>query len=302
MVLIAIVGPTGSGKSTLALKLAQQVGGEIVNCDSLQVYRHFDIGTAKLKPHEQEGVPHHLIDIVEPDQLFTAGDYAAIARPLVKEIALRGKIPIVVGGTGFYLRALFEGLSDSPTRDDNLRARLIDRERKQPESLHRILQKLDPGAATKIHANDLKKTIRALEMRLLRAAGRETLPAPDPLTGFDIVKIGLNPERATLYSRLDKRLVTMFEEGLLEEVRSLLDRGVSPKAKPFESLGYKEALQFLRGETTYEQALAQAQQYTRNYAKRQWTWFRRDPGVHWIDGFGEDPNVSEQALQIVKHH
>lgn len=293
--LLALIGPTGSGKSELALRAAAAFNGEIVNCDSVQVYRGFDIGTAKLIPAAREGIPHHLIDAIDPDEVFTAGEYARLARVSIRAIAGRGRVPIVVGGTGFYLRALLEGLSPGPRRDDSLRERLLVREGRRKGSLHRILKRLDPSSARAIHANDVNKTLRALEMRLLADAPRSSLPAPDPLEGFAVVKVGLNPDRTALNTRLDLRLAAMFAQGLIGEVRALLDSGVSPTAKPFESLGYKEALRYVQGHLTLEEALQAAQQATRQYAKRQMTWFRRDDSVHWFPSFGEQ--VDEQQLR-----
>lgn len=296
--LLAIVGPTGSGKSELALRAAATFHGEVVNCDSLQVYRGFNIGTAKLSVPERRGIAHHLIDIVDPREMFTAGEYARLGRLTLVAIRERGRLPIVVGGTGFYLRALIDGLSPGPKRDDSLRGEMLARETRRKGSLHRILNRLDPIAAQAIHTNDLNKTLRALELRLLRAAPRSSLPIPEALTGFDVVKIGLNPERATLNTRLNLRLADMFAHGLIEEVRALLDGGVSPMAKPFESLGYKEALQYVESKLSLEESLQAAQQATRQYAKRQMTWFRRDPGVHWFNAFGEgvDPQVFRPFL------
>jgi tRNA dimethylallyltransferase len=296
--MVAVCGPTGSGKSDLGLFLAERLDGEIVNCDSLQVYRHFDIGTAKMPAAERRGVPHHLMDVVEPDELFTAGEYARVGREALREIAGRGRTPIVVGGTGFYLRALIDGLSPTPQRDDALRARLQAREDRRPGSLHRILRRLDPDAGRRIHANDVHKTTRALELRLLRDPS--PLPARVPLEGFFCVKIGLNPDRAALHARLNARLERMFSEGLLEEIRANLALGVSPLAKPFESLGYKEGLLVVQGKLSLPDALAAAQLATRQYAKRQLTWFRREAGMAWFEGFGDDPAVQLAVWERLK--
>lgn len=291
--LIAVVGPTGSGKSDLAQCLAAAFHGEIVNCDSMQIYRHFDIGTAK--------TPAHLVDIAEPHEVFTAGEYAKRAREVVRRIASRRRIPIVVGGTGFYLRALLEGLSPGPQRDEALRSRLLQRERRRPGSLHRILARIDPPSAARIHANDVNKTIRAVEVCLktrhrlskMFESGRE------PLADFDIIKVGLNPPRDALYARLDRRFVRMVDEGLLSEVRQILESGVSPGAKPFESLGYKQALAVVREQQPLETAIASAQMETRRYAKRQMTWFRRERDVTWFQGFGDCPDVQRLVLEFV---
>lgn len=297
-----VLGPTGSGKSELAIQIAVVLGGEIVNCDSLQIYRRFDIGTAKVPEAARRSVPHHLIDLIDPGQHFTAGDYAREARAVLHDIAARGRIPIVVGGTGFYLRALLDGLSHGPLRNPALRQRLERREQKRPLSLYRILSRLDPTASSRIHANDTKKIIRALEVRLLEGRPITELFARgrDPLTGFHPIKLGLNPPRGLLNQRLDARTVCMFESGLVEEVRILLSSGVSRDAKPLESLGYKQALQVLEGRLTFEEALQSTQLETRRYAKRQVTWFRKEPDVHWLEGFGDNREVQAQALAMVE--
>jgi tRNA dimethylallyltransferase len=296
--LVAVVGPTGSGKSDLGLAIAEQFAGEIVNCDSLQVYRHFDIGTAKLPVPERRGIPHHMIDVVDPDQPFTAGEYAARTRPLLADIALRGRLPIVVGGTGLYLTALIDGLFPGAGRDEELRRRLAAREARRAGSLHRILRRLDPAAARKIHVNDVKKTIRALEVSLLsgrpissvHAAGR------DRLRGFRVLKIGLTPPRTQLYERLNRRCLAMFEAGLVDEVRRILALGYPASAKPFESHGYRQVIDLIQNTLSYEEALSGACQNTRRYAKRQWTWFHHDKEVLWYDGFGDDSGLRRAVL------
>ncbi len=299
--LVAVVGPTGSGKSELALALAAAFPAEIVNCDSLQLYRHFDIGTAKLLPSQRRGVPHHLLDILDPDESFTAGEYARRARPLLREITARGRLPLVVGGTGFYLRALLDGLFPGPARDQALRQKLAAREARRPGLLHRLLRRWDPEAARRIHPADRHKLIRALEVCLLTrrslsswfAAGR------DALTGFRVLKLGLNPPRQQLYERLDARCRQMFAAGLVDEVRRILDMGYPPTIKPLEAHGYRQALQVLRGELDLSQAIYYAQRNTRRYAKRQWTWFRQEPNLIWIDGFGDDPQTQHLACRHV---
>ena len=297
-----VLGPTGSGKSELAISVAQALQGEIVNCDSLQLYRGFDAGTAKVPLNERRGVAHHLIDILDPIEQFTAGDYARVARPVLLEIAGRRRTPVVVGGTGFYLRALLEGLFPGPARDDLLRARLTARELKRPGSLHRILSRLDLAAASRIHPNDVRKVVRALEVRMLAGQPMTALfeQGRAALNGFQPIKLVLNPPRELLHQRLDARTVEIFRRGLLDEVRGLLAAGVPPSAKPFESLGYAQALQVLEGRLTPEQALESTQLETRRYAKRQLTWFRKEPGVHWLDGFGDDARVRQEALAIIE--
>jgi tRNA dimethylallyltransferase len=316
--LIVIAGPTGAGKTSLALDIAVPFDpaatshhlasplaptasprGEIVNCDSLQLYRNFDVGTAKTPVAARRNIPHHLFDVLEPANGYSAGDYARLARQAIAEIAARGRMPIVVGGAGFYLRALLQGLPDLPSRDETLRARLQTREQRRPGSLHRLLTRLEPATAGHIHPRDVQKTIRAVEIRLLTGTA---LPRPDAastLPGFRILKIGLNPERSQLFKRLDRRVEAMFSGGLIEEVRSLLARGATGDEKPFESLGYRQALQYIRGEVSLEQAILSTQTGTRQYAKRQLTWFRRDPEIRWLNGFGDDSDVVRQALELL---
>jgi len=299
--LVVILGPTASGKSALAVALAQQFSGEIVSCDSVALYRHLEIGTAKPTREQRLLVSHHLLDVAEPDQPYTAGEYARQARDAIGEIAARGYLPIVVGGTGLYLRALLEGLFPGPQRSEQLRERLRSRAARHGSPyLYRILVRLDPEAAAKIHAHDLPKIIRAIEVCLASRAQMSELwkqRGRDPLHGFRVLRIGLNPPREKLYERINRRAQQMFDHGLVEETKSLLDR--HPGGAPLNSLGYKQAAQFLRGELTREQAIAAAQQGHRNYAKRQMTWFRREPEVRWLEGFGDDPAIAKQAAELV---
>jgi len=296
--LVAVVGPTGSGKSTLALCLAQKFGGEIVNCDSLQLYRGFDIGTAKTPARERREIPHNLFDVLTAQESYSAGEYARAARKCIAEISERGRLPVVVGGTGFYLRALLEGLPALPGRDESLRGRLMERERGRPGSMHRLLGRLDPVAAGRIHARDVQKTLRALEVRLLT---RETLPPVEVargIEGYAVVKLGLDPDRGELQRRLEERTRAMFAQGLIEEVRGLLAGGATGDEKPFEALGYKQAVLHLRGGITLEEAVESTIIETRQYAKRQRTWFRRDAEIRWLDGFGDEAKVIATACAV----
>jgi tRNA dimethylallyltransferase len=296
-----VAGPTGSGKSDLALAIAQQFDGEIVNCDSLQVYRHFDIGTAKLPPDERRGIPHHLIDILDPDEIFTAGEYARLARETIHAISQRGRLPILAGGTGFYLRALLDGLFEGPSRDQSLRDRLARREERRAGSLHRLLTRFDSATARKIHPHDVPKVTRALEVCLLtrRPVSELFRQGRDALGGYRTLKLGLLPDRDALYQRLDQRCAAMFANGLVEEVRHILGLGFAAESKPFESHGYKQALQSIRGELNLREAIFYAQRNTRQYAKRQLTWFRREPGLVWLKGFADTPGIRESALDQV---
>jgi tRNA dimethylallyltransferase len=297
--LVVIVGPTASGKTALSLSLAEKFDGEILNCDSVAMYREFDIGTAKPTPAERVRAPHHLFDCVEPTDFVTAGEYARRARQVLAGIAARRHLPIVVGGTGLYLRALLEGLFPGPQRSEELRERLRERAaRHGPGYLHRILTRLDPANAQKIHAHDSPKLIRAIEVCL---ASRQKMTelwqqGRDPLRGFRILRLGLDPDRSSLYDRINQRAERMFEVGLVEETERLLQK-YGATARPLASLGYKQAVQRLRGELTREQAVQAAQQAHRNYAKRQMTWFRREPDLAWLKGFGDDPQIQERAIQ-----
>jgi tRNA dimethylallyltransferase len=300
--LVAIVGPTGSGKSALALDLASRFQGEVVNCDSIQIYRYFDIGAAKVPEKERRGIPHHMIGAANPDEVFTAGDFARVARPILNEIAGRGHLPLVTGGTGFYLRALIEGLAPGPARDEALRAALQTREARRPGCAHRLLRRLDPLTALRIHPNDLPKVIRALEICVSarRSATEVFAEGRDSLEGFRVLKIGIFPDREKLYDRLASRMEAMFSEGLMEETASILARGYNADCKAFESIGYKQALQSIKGELSPRDALFYATRETRRYAKRQMTWFRQEPGLEAIPGFGDDPAVAARVEERVR--
>jgi tRNA dimethylallyltransferase len=300
--LVVIVGPTASGKTALSLVLAERFGGEIVNCDSVAVYREFEIGTAKPSAKERARVPHHLLDMIAPTELMTAGDYARRARHVLNEIRKRGNLPIVVGGTGLYLRALLEGLAEGPQRSEELRARLrISERRRGPGWLHRMLRRLDPAAAERIHANDIPKIVRALEVCLTARRPLTELwhKGREPLRGFRILRLGLAPERNALYTRINQRAAQMFENGLVEETAALLAK-YGETARPISATGYKQVVQFLRGEIDRKLAVWAAQQAHRNYAKRQLTWFRREPGVHWFKGFGDEETTQAEAVRLVE--
>jgi tRNA dimethylallyltransferase len=300
---VIVLGPTGSGKTALSLALAERFHGEIVSCDSVAVYRGMDLGTAKPTADEQARVRHHLIDVTTPDKPFTAGDYSRQARAALRDIAARSLLPIVTGGTGLYLRALTEGLFPGPLRQEGLRARLTRcRERHGKDWLRRVLERLDPASAARIHANDSAKLIRAIEVCLggkkpMSKVLADQAGARDPLTGFRLLRIGLDPPRKELYERLNRRATQMFELGLVEETRALLERYGPLKA--FDSLGYRQAFAMLAGLLSEQAGLEAAQQGHRNYAKRQMTWFRREPDVHWLQGFGDDAETLSVATQLV---
>jgi tRNA dimethylallyltransferase len=301
--LVVVLGPTASGKSALGIRLAEKLGGEILVCDSTQVYRHFDIGTAKVPAAEQRGIAHHLMDLVEPAEIFTAGDYRRCALEALDELRARKIPPILTAGTGLYLRALLEGLADAPQRSEETRARLRQRaEQRGPEHLYRVLARLDPESAARIASPDTQKIIRAIELRLLtgKPVGEIHRSGRDALQGYDVVKIGLLPPRAALYARIHARTEAMLAAGWLEEVRGLVAGAVPPDAKPFQFIGYLQLREHLAGCLSEKDAVQQIQQATRRFAKRQLTWFCKEAGVHWLAGFGDAPEICAAALAIAK--
>src|SRR6185312_11737597 len=298
---LIVVGPTASGKADLAIALAEQFQGEVVNFDSVQLYRDFDLGTAKPSARDLARVPHHLIGVADAHEPWTAGEYARRARPVVEDIAHRGRVPVLVGGTGFYLRALVQGLSDAPVATAPLRARL----RRRPAAhLYRLLRRLDPEAAERIAERDTSKVIRALEVRCLTgrpmAAGWRASP-PAGWPEIRPLKLGLNPDRAALYRRIDERARMMFSGGIQEETRRLLPL-YPVELRIWIAHGYKQACDIVLRHADPAGALAEAQQEQRRYAKRQWTWFRADPSCHWLAGFGDEPGVQRQAAALAAAH
>jgi tRNA dimethylallyltransferase len=300
-VLVVLLGPTASGKTSLSLALAERFGGEIVSCDSVAVYREMEIGTAKPTIEERRRFPHHLIDVVAPSEVFSAGEYSRQARAAIADIAARGKLPIVTGGTGLYLRALVDGLFAAPARSEELRERLRQAQEKRGTGwLHRILSKLDAEAARQIHSNDTPKLIRAIEVCL--AAHQPITQAWQggraALQGYRILRIGLNPQREALYARIEARAAAMFEHGLIEETRQLAGK-YGEDIRSLTALGYRQASAVLRGEMPLPKAIASAQQGHRNYAKRQMTWFRKEPEVVWLERFGDEPHLVKEVEQLI---
>ncbi len=302
--LVIVAGPTASGKSALAMRLAEEFRGEIVSCDSVAVYRGMEIGTAKPSVEDRALVPHHLIDVADPDEAFTAGDYSRLAREAVAGITARERLPIVAGGTGLYLRAMVDGLFPAPAIAPELRLRLRRTAAGRGAGyLHRLLRRVDADSARTIHPNDMPKIVRALEVTLTarepmseqKERGREVL------TGYSVLRIGLAPERTQLYERVNSRCAAMFDGGLVEET-GLLMEWYGRDCRALGSLGYSEARAVLRGELTRDAAVKQAQQGHRNYAKRQGTWFRREPEMRWLVGFGSDPEVLAEARRLVARH
>lgn len=301
--LVALVGPTASGKSALGVDLARAFAGEVVACDSTQLYRGFDIGTAKPSREERAGVPHHLLDVLEPRESATAGGYRERALAVLAGLRSAGRLPVLTVGTGLYLRALLEGLADLPQRSEELRARLRASAREAgPGHLHRLLARLDPAAAKAIAPADEQKLIRSIEVCLLAERPLSELhrAGRTPLEGWRVLKIGLAPPRERLYERIHARAERMLRAGWLEEVRRLAASGLPEDAKPFGFLGYRELGAVARGESSLEAAREAIERSTRQYAKRQLTWFRREPDVHWLAGFGDAPDIQAAARERVR--
>ena len=302
--IVAVVGPTASGKSGLGIELALRIGGEIINCDSVQVYQGIHIATAKVPLEERRGIPHHLIDFVSPAVNFTAADWARAAIEKIGEIEDRKHSALLVGGTGFYLGALRRPFFASPPTDEQVRARLTAiRERRGPEHLHQILQRLDAAEAAKLNARDWPRVQRAIEVCLQTGepiSRLRPLRAEPPSLATRIQIIALNPPRNELYARINARAETHFANGLVEEVRGLLDQGVPANSNALGAHGYRRVVEYLNAQRDLESAVEQTKLDVRHYAKRQLTWFRHVPAVQWLDGFGDDPQVVERALALIQ--
>ena len=298
--LIAVVGPTASGKSELGIQLALHLDGEIINCDSVQVYQEIYIATAKVPVSERRGVPHHLIDFVPPNINYTAGEWAREALKVIEQIEARGRAPILVGGTGFYLRALRQPFFPSPATDESLRKRLNEiRIRRGAEYLHRVLGRLDPKAAAEFSPRDWPRLQRAIEVRLQTGkplSEQKDKRPPPPKSTMRLRVLALNPPRAELYERINGRTEAHFAAGLVEEVKQLLSAGVPADSNALGAHGYRRVVEYLRGERDLKSAIEQTKLDVRHYAKRQLTWFRREPGVEWWDGFGDDKELQDRIL------
>jgi tRNA dimethylallyltransferase len=300
--LVVILGPTASGKSTLGVSLAERIGGEVVACDSTQLYKGFDVGTAKPSLEERRGIPHHLIDVLEPNEPATAGGYRERAIAILADLRRRNRVPILTVGTGLYLRALLEGLADVPQRSEHLRDQLrASRDRHPAGYLHRLLRRLDPDSANKIAAGDEQKLIRAIEVCLLtkRPLTEVYRDGRAPLEGWRPIKLGLQPPRTELYEKIHARTESMLARGWLDEVRRLMNSGFGEEAKPFDFIGYRELRAAVRGQMQLADAKVAIQQSTRRYAKRQITWFRREASVRWLEGFGDSTALQAEALACV---
>ena len=298
--LIAIVGPTAAGKSELALVLAERLNGEVVNYDSVQLYRDFDVGSGKLPFVQRRGISHHLLDCLDPAEAFTAGDYQRSALKVLDDLKSRGRLPIFAGGTGLYLRALLLGLFDGPARSEELRDRLRAMvERPGRDFLHRLLARLDAMAAARIQPHDTQKLIRAVEVCILARQPISAMHASGRagLKGYQIIKLGLDPPRARLYDRINQRVEGMFAGGLMEETQRLLHLSDVARIKALGALGYRQARAVLEGSLNREEAVVATQIATRHYAKRQLTWFRREGDIIWFEGFGDDPQIQSRVLE-----
>ncbi len=298
---IAIVGPTASGKSTLGIEVALQLNGEIINCDSVQVYKQIQIATAKVPLEERKGVPHHLIDFVSPTINYTAGEWAREAANKIEEIESRGRVPLLVGGTGFYLRALRNPFFESPPTDESLRRRLTQiRERHGAEHLHRLLNRVDPAAAQQLFPRDWPRVQRAIEVYFQtgKSIVDQQPQRPEPHESSRRLRIlALNPPRAQLYQRINERTEAHFRAGLVDEVRDLLARGVPSASNALGAHGYRRVVEYLQGSRTLESAVEQTKLDVRHYAKRQLTWFRHEAGVEWFEGFGEEKDILRSVLK-----
>lgn len=301
--MFAIVGPTASGKSTLGINIALEIDGEIINCDSVQVYQEIEIATAKVPLDERHGIPHHLIDFVSPHVNYTAVEWAREAAQKIEEIESRGRVPLLVGGTGFYLRALRQPLFVSPPTDESLRRRLNQiRERHGAEHLHKLLQRIDPLAAEQLYPRDWPRVQRAIEvyMQTGRSIVDQQPARPEPPESSRRLRIfALNPPRDELYKRIDERTEAHFRAGLVEEVRDLLDRGYAPNSNALGAHGYRRVVEYLNGLRDLESSVEQTKLDVRHYAKRQLTWFRHEADVEWFDGFGEENRVLQSVLESI---
>lgn len=301
--LVAIVGPTATGKSALGIALAERLSGEIVACDSTAVYRGFDIGTDKVPPGDTRGIPHHLVDVVGPTETYSAAQYARDAAAAIADITARGRLPILVGGTGLYYRALVRGLFPGPPRDEALRARLTGvAGRRGPAFLHRALARVDPGSARRIQPRDTKRLVRALEVYLLtgRPLTAHFAETRSPLSGYDIVTLALRLSPGELARRIAQRVDAQFARGLVAEVRGLLASGVPETAHPFSGLVYRQVLELLHGVRDEAATRALIVRENRQYARRQLIWFRKEPNLQWLEGPGDSPGTLDAASTVLR--
>ncbi len=297
--IITIAGPTASGKTALSIALAKELNGEVVSCDSMQVYRHMDIGTAKPTPEEMGDIPHHMLDVAEPWEDFSVSRYCQMATPIVDDILARGKTAIIVGGTGLYMDALIRGNSFAPCPSTGMREKLEKQaDREGMEAMLQLLTTIDPEAASRLHLADRKRILRALEVyyetgKTITEHNKMTQAIPPRYSPLSFAITDEN--RQTLYDRIDSRVDKMLEAGLMEEIHGLLNRNIPEDATAMQAIGYKEFIAAIHGRCTIEEAAAQVKQGSRNYAKRQLTWFRRNPAVHWL--IRQEADGTEQILE-----
>ncbi len=300
--LVAVLGPTATGKSALGIALAERFGGEIVACDSTAVYRGFDIGTDKVSLAEQRGIPHHMVDVADPLEEYSAARYAREAEAIIRAISARGRLPILVGGTGFYYRALTRGLFPGPGRDTRTRARLVRiAETRGPERLHRWLSRVDPASGRRIQPRDLKRIVRALEVYRLtgRPLTEHFADTHAPLSDYDVAAVGLVIPNERIAERVARRVDAQFARGIVDEVRGLLSSGLPPTAHPFSGLVYRQVMEYLQGVRGEQETRELIVRENRRYARRQLIWFRKEPNLQWIQGAGEDPSSLERAEEIL---
>jgi tRNA dimethylallyltransferase len=299
---VAVVGPTATGKSALGLALAQRFNGEIIACDSTAVYRGIDIGTDKVPAAEQRGVPHHLVDVAEPTETYSAARYARDAADAMRDCDRRGRLPVLVGGTGFYYRALVRGLFPGPARDELLRARLEKvASRRGVGSLYRWLSRVDPASGARIQPRDLKRLVRALEVYLLtgRPLTAHFEATAAPIAGLELLTLGVEMPREALRPRVARRVDLQFERGVVDEVRRLLAAGVAKSSHAFSGLVYRQVIEMLEGRRDEAATRELIVRENMRYARRQAVWFRKEPGVRWIEGPGESPAAIEAATRLV---
>ena len=304
--IICIAGPTASGKTALAVELAKELHGEVVSCDSMQVYRRMNIGTAKPTPEEMQGIPHHMLDVAEPWEDFSVSRYCELATPIVEDILSRGKTAIIAGGTGLYMDSLIQGNAFAPFPSTGVRERLeAQADAEGMEAMLAWLRSLDPDSAARLHLSDRKRILRALEVYLetgetITAHNRRTQALPPR---FRPLWLGLDfTDRGELYRRIDLRVEEMLRQGLLEEIRELLASGIPPKCTAMQAIGYKEFVDVLQNDAPLEQAVEEVKKSSRHYAKRQLTWFRRNKALHWLTRGPDSPEILEAARQILREN
>lgn len=296
--LIVIAGPTASGKTALSTQVAKLANGEIVSADSMQIYKYMNIGTAKPTEEEKQGIPHHMMDFLEPTVNFSVADYCQMAGEIIRDIDRRGKIPVIVGGTGLYIDSLVNGVDFGEEEGDGkIREELMDlAEKEGNEAVHKVLEEIDPETAAKYHPNNLRRIIRAIEVYKTQGKTVSQKEREEKISPYNVAYFAIDWDRSVLYDRINKRVDIMVEEGLIDEVKDLLNRDIDPGCTAMQSIGYKEFYGYLNGETTLDEALEIVKQSSRRYAKRQLTWFRRNKEIHWLS----PENALDEAMGVIK--